>query len=107
MPLNSGSLFRHSQELRLAFDVLLFELFDNRLGNCLLILRRKSQDSRSCTRQADTQQSGVRSRCDGGENGGQTWDEIFAVRLVDSVLHCLENEVRVGWGAGEGCCEDC
>lgn len=70
MPLNSGSLLCDSQEFRLAFDLLLFEFLDNRLGNGFLVIRRESQDSWACPRQADTQKSRVRSGCNGRENGG-------------------------------------
>lgn len=66
LPLHPCTLLRHSQELRLANDILLFELINNGTGNGLLVIRGECEDSRTRSRQTDAQQTWMRGGCDRG-----------------------------------------
>ena len=65
------------------------------VADLVKVLRRKREDGWAGTRQAHTQKTRMRCRREGGQNAGESGDKGGSVRLMQAVLHCLEDEVGV------------
>jgi hypothetical protein len=70
-------------------------------GNLVEVARRECKDRWASAREADTQQTRLGSRVHGVQDIRQTGHEMFAVWLVDLVLHGKVDHIWVKRGSTE------